>query len=129
MVTPVILDASRWRKRAEQMRALAQNLRDPDIKARMHRAAEDYDHLAKRARPHHPVSHATLRRVLTLRHMSPRPPMDLGRSDYSLSVKRNAKPPNSWRWEINSSIHFETVAAATKAGKAALKLLLDRFYK
>jgi len=64
--------------------------------------------------------------------------MGLGRSDYSLSVKRNAKPPTSWRWEINcagrslpvekSSIHFETVAAATKAGKEALKLLLDRFY-
>ncbi len=49
MVTPVILDASRWRKRAEEMRALAQDVRDPDIKAQMLRVAEDYDHLAERA--------------------------------------------------------------------------------
>ena len=49
MVIPVILDASRWRKRAEDMRALAQDVHDPDIKARMLRVAEDYDCLAERA--------------------------------------------------------------------------------
>ena len=59
-----------------------------------------------------------------MRHISPRPPMGLGRSDYSLSVKRNAKPPTSWRCEINCA--GRTVAAATKAAKEALKLLLDR---
>src|SRR6516165_4685553 len=50
--------------------------------------------------------------------------MGLGRSDYSLSVKRNAKPPTSWRWEINcagrslpvekSSIHIKR-ARCTRA--------------
>jgi hypothetical protein len=34
MVIPAILDASRWRKRAEDMRALAQDVQDPDTKAR-----------------------------------------------------------------------------------------------
>ena len=52
-------------------------------------------------------------------------------ADYSIAVLRNRKPHNSWRWEINgagksipverSASHFQTMAAATKAGKAALQ--------
>jgi hypothetical protein len=55
-------------------------------------------------------------------------------SDYSVVVKNKAPPPNSWRWEIyragtsspigQSPTFFRTVAAAKKAGKAALKQLL-----
>jgi hypothetical protein len=53
--------------------------------------------------------------------------------DYSVVVKKS--PPNSWKWEIyragrsnpigQSPIFFHTVAAANKAGKAALKQLLN----
>ena len=55
-------------------------------------------------------------------------------SDYSVVVKNKGSPPNVWRWEIyragksspigQSPIFFRTVAAANKAGKAALKQLL-----
>jgi hypothetical protein len=55
-------------------------------------------------------------------------------ADYSVVVKNRARPPNPWRWEIyragrsspigQSSIYFPTMAAANKAGKAALKALL-----
>jgi hypothetical protein len=51
-------------------------------------------------------------------------------TDYSVAVKQNRKPRNSWRWEINrpgkstpvkqSADHFETMAEATRAGKEAL---------
>jgi hypothetical protein len=57
-------------------------------------------------------------------------------SDYSVVVKNRGSPPNSWRWEIyragrsspivQSPIFFHTVAAANKAGKAALKQLLNK---
>ncbi len=57
-------------------------------------------------------------------------------TDYSVVVKSRAPPPNSWRWEIyragrsspigQSPIFFHTVAAANKAGKAALKQLLAK---
>ena len=66
-------------------------------------------------------------------------PMEKPRSDdadYSAVVKNRAPPPNSWRWEIyragrsnpigQSPIFFHTVAAANKAGKAALKQLLAK---
>jgi hypothetical protein len=56
-------------------------------------------------------------------------------SDYSVVVKNRGSPPNSWKWEIyragrsnpigQSPIFFHTVAAANKAGKAALKQLLN----
>ena len=56
--------------------------------------------------------------------------------DYSLAVRLNRKPANSWRWEINcagkstpvckSSAHFTTMGEATRAGKVALKEFLDR---
>jgi hypothetical protein len=57
-------------------------------------------------------------------------------TDYSVVVKDKAPPPNSWRWEIyragrlnpigQSRIHFHTMAAAKRAGKAALKQLLSQ---
>jgi hypothetical protein len=53
--------------------------------------------------------------------------------DYSVAVKRNRKPRNTWRWEINrpgksipverSPHNFRTMAEATRAGKAALQRL------
>ena len=56
-------------------------------------------------------------------------------TDYSVVVKNRAPPPNPWRWEIyragrsspvgQSPVYFRTMAAAGKAGKAALKQLLD----
>jgi len=56
-------------------------------------------------------------------------------SEYSVVVKNRGSPPNAWRWEIyragrsnpigQSPIFFNTVAAANKAGKAALKQLLN----
>ena len=55
-------------------------------------------------------------------------------TDYSVVVKNRALPPKPWRWEIyragrlnsigQSPIFFRTMAAANKAGKAALKELL-----
>jgi hypothetical protein len=55
-------------------------------------------------------------------------------ADYSVAVKRNRKPPSSWRWEINragklvaierSPDHFQTMAEATRAGKEALQRLV-----
>ena len=55
-------------------------------------------------------------------------------TEYSIAVKRNRKPRNSWRWEINrpgksisverSPDHFQTMAEATKAGKEALQRLV-----
>jgi hypothetical protein len=55
-------------------------------------------------------------------------------TDYSVAVKRNRKPPNSWRWEINcpgksvpverSTDNFQTMAEATRAGKEALQRLV-----
>lgn len=50
-------------------------------------------------------------------------------ADYSIAVRLNKKPRNSWRWEINcpgkcfpierSASHFETMAAATRARKGS----------
>jgi hypothetical protein len=61
--------------------------------------------------------------------------MPANQSDYSVVVKLRAPPPNSWRWEIyragistpikQASVCFDTVAAASRAGKEALKKLLD----
>jgi hypothetical protein len=60
----------------------------------------------------------------------------LDESDYSVVVKRRAAPPKSWRWEIyragrgsavqQSAIYFETMAGANKAGKEALRELLEK---
>jgi hypothetical protein len=58
------------------------------------------------------------------------------RTDFSVVVKNRAPPPNSWKWEIyragrsspirQSTCYFHTMAATSKAGKAALKQLLDK---
>jgi hypothetical protein len=62
----------------------------------------------------------------------------MDRTDYSVVVKNRAPLPNSWRWEIyragrsspveQSSIYFHTVVTANKAGKEALKRLLDKLH-
>lgn len=59
------------------------------------------------------------------------------RTDFSVVVKNRAPPPKAWRWEIyragraspieTSLIFFETITAANKAGKDALRLLLSEF--
>jgi hypothetical protein len=64
--------------------------------------------------------------------------MPIDQSDYSVVVKLRAPPPKSWRWEIyragrtssikQSSVYFGTVAAASRAGKEALKQLLDKLH-
>jgi hypothetical protein len=50
-------------------------------------------------------------------------------SDYTLAIKNKGRPPKTWRWEIyaagkskpvKQSDFFETMAEATRAGKAAL---------
>jgi hypothetical protein len=58
-------------------------------------------------------------------------------SDFSVVVKNRALPPKPWRWEIYqagrkspiecSSILYETMEAADRAGKEALKQLLTQF--
>ena len=57
-------------------------------------------------------------------------------TDYSVVVKNRANPPNPWRWEIyragrsspieQSAVYFETMAMANRAGKEALKRLLEK---
>jgi predicted anti-sigma-YlaC factor YlaD len=44
-----LVQADNWRKRAEDMRRLAEDLRDPEVKAMMLRIAESYELEAKRA--------------------------------------------------------------------------------
>jgi hypothetical protein len=56
-------------------------------------------------------------------------------TDYSVVVKNRAPPPSPWRWEIyragrssairQSPVFFQTMVAANKAGKAALRQLVD----
>jgi hypothetical protein len=43
------LTPDQWRKRAEDMRGLAEDLRDPEVKAMLLRIAESYELEAKRA--------------------------------------------------------------------------------
>jgi hypothetical protein len=62
--------------------------------------------------------------------------MPINQNDFSVVVKLRAPPPNSWRWEIyragrsssiaQASVYFDTVAAASRAGKEALKQLLNK---
>ena len=59
-------------------------------------------------------------------------------ADYSVAVRRNRKPRDSWRWEIyragrsiridESSVYFHTMATANRAGKKALKQMLDKLF-
>jgi len=58
-------------------------------------------------------------------------------TDFSVVVKHRAAPPKPWRWEIyragrtspieSSSVRYETVSAANRAGKEALKQLLTEY--
>ena len=60
------------------------------------------------------------------------------RADYSIVVKNRAPPPKAWRWEIyragnvspikQSSVYFDTTAAARRAGKEALNELLNKLF-
>ncbi len=62
------------------------------------------------------------------------PPM-IDHEDFSVVVKNRAHPPKPWRWEIyragrtspigHSQIYFESMSEASRAGKAALKLMLS----
>jgi hypothetical protein len=62
----------------------------------------------------------------------------LDQTDYSFAVKRRAPPPKSWKWEIyragrtspieQSKVYFETMTTASRAGKEALKQLLDKLH-
>jgi hypothetical protein len=58
-------------------------------------------------------------------------------TDFSVVVKNRAPLPKPWRWEIYragrnspieySSVYYETMVAANRAGKEALKQLLTEF--
>jgi hypothetical protein len=60
----------------------------------------------------------------------------IDQADHSVVVKHRAPPPKSWRWEIyragrtssimQSPVNFDTMAAASRAGREALKQLLDK---
>jgi hypothetical protein len=47
--TSIANDPEHWRKRAKDMRALANEIKDPLSKETMLRIADDYERLAKRA--------------------------------------------------------------------------------
>ncbi len=61
-------------------------------------------------------------------------PAMLEHTDFSVVVKNRARPPKPWRWEIyragrtspvdHSEVYFESMSEASRAGKAALKLML-----
>jgi hypothetical protein len=42
-------DPEHWRERADEARATASYVRDPEVKAAMHRIADEYDQLARLA--------------------------------------------------------------------------------
>ncbi|MBV9591097.1 MAG: hypothetical protein JO310_15985 [Hyphomicrobiales bacterium] len=44
-----LTDGERWRRRAEEMRTLGENMRDPTTKQILLRLAVDYDTMAERA--------------------------------------------------------------------------------
>jgi hypothetical protein len=64
--------------------------------------------------------------------------MTSDQTDYSVVVKHRAPPPKPWRWEIyragrtsaieQSSVYFETMTMASRAGKEALKQLLGKLH-
>ena len=64
--------------------------------------------------------------------------MPIDHTDYSVVVKLRAPPPNSWKWEIyragrtsaieQSPLYFQTMTTASRAGKEALKQLLDKLH-
>jgi len=69
-------------------------------------------------------------------HNSPMDKLHYERADYSVVVKNRAPPPKAW--EIyragnanpikQSTIYFDTTAAARRAGKDALKELLNKLF-
>src|SRR6266481_5577302 len=71
-------------------------------------------------------------------HNSPMGNLYYERADYSVVVKNRAPPPKAWRWEIyragnvnpikQSSVYFDTTAAARRAGKEALNELLNKLF-
>src|SRR6516162_9811575 len=71
-------------------------------------------------------------------HNSPMNKLYYERADYSVVVKNRAPPPKAWRWEIyragnvnpikQSSVYFDTTAAARRAGKEALEDLLNKLF-
>jgi hypothetical protein len=77
-----------------------------------------------------------LRLVVTERMYHAMDELGFDDSDYSVVVKHRGRPPYPWRWEIyragksgpigQSPIFFRTMAAANKAGKAALKQLFAK---
>jgi hypothetical protein len=64
--------------------------------------------------------------------------MSFDPTDYSVVVKHRAPLPKSWKWEIyragrqspieQAPICFHTIAAASRAGREALKQLLDELH-
>jgi hypothetical protein len=58
-------------------------------------------------------------------------PFNFDASDYTVAVKNRARPPKPWKWEIyragrrspveQSTESFESMGAATRAGKLALE--------
>jgi hypothetical protein len=48
-VIEILVNAAHWRKRAEEARTIADNFRDPETKAMMHRISLAYDEMAERA--------------------------------------------------------------------------------
>jgi hypothetical protein len=61
----------------------------------------------------------------------------IDQEDFSVVVKNRASPPKPWRWEIyragrtspieHSEVFYESVAAANRAGKVALRSLLSDY--
>jgi hypothetical protein len=49
LVPSAVNDPGHWRRRAKEMRALADDMKDEKSKQRMFRIADDYERLAKRA--------------------------------------------------------------------------------
>jgi hypothetical protein len=64
--------------------------------------------------------------------------VEFDRNDYSVVVKNRGRNPNPWKWEIyragrsspikQSPVNFATMATASRAGKEALKKLLEKLY-
>jgi hypothetical protein len=63
---------------------------------------------------------------------------EFDRADYSVVVKHRDDPQNSWTWEIHragrsgpikhSLIPFRSMVTANRAGKEALKELLNKLF-
>ena len=77
-----------------------------------------------------------LHRLFPLTGVTTMDKLRFDRTDYSVVVKNRAPPPGSWKWEIyragrsspikQSSVYFHTMVTANRAGKEALKQLLDK---